>query len=1569
MSITSTQLQQQYIAYFGRPGDPEGINYWSSDATDITTAAEFADKIYAQPEYQTTTIASKTTSEQVNQLYVNLFNRSADAEGLLYWSTEIEKGTLSLSNLAFDLITAAGNPISGNEQQAQLDNLNLSAKVAAAEAYTSTVASNASALMAYQPGAAYESAVSFISSVSFNTTVNQAVITTASGLAPLNTTAINSFVGQMLQSQGVADAATAASDAQAAQVTAAADAAAAALQAAQLQAAQAEAAAAQATLANQQAITAAAAEAAAAEEAAANAPQTLILATTLDNLSGGSADDLFNGAGGTIDSDILDGGAGNDTLKVTLTNAGAGTGDDGATFQSTNIENLSFRTTGAAATNLDLGDVTGVTKITGERLAQNLVLNDVLEIPTSVNIERNAAGGDLAINFNGTTVAGTEDSTTINLNNSSGATIVNVDNIETVNLVSTDDPAGTTRNVITVEAAGSGTATEVLNISGAGDLTVTATDALTVNNSSSATVTLTPTAATTITHSGSGSLTVAAGVAAQTVTASGTGALTYTAGTGISTVTGSSGNDRFDFQGNLAATDVITGGEGTDTLVILGDAFATTTTAITGIETLEIDSDTTTDNFNFALFATPADITTVNIDVLLNNDGVTLTDTQASTYGITIPTTANTAITLADATIDLLDSSGSADAITLNLTNPQLDTAGNQNAMTVTTLNANAIETITINADSATATTTSNADDITIGTLNSSTISTLNISGDADFAITNAIDTDVDTINASGATDAVSITLSGGDVAYTGGSGVDTVSFGTSLTAADSYTGGAGTDVLNATFNSGTVVPTGITEVETFNATFSGGALDLSNMTDLTGINLTEITASAVVSGVPATTATVSQVANTGTSAINLQYAAGAAATVTLNNTGANAAGDGGVTNAATTVNNVANLTVTSNNLSTGDGFNSAFALGSLNGGSILNSLTLTTQTDPDDTLNTGNLTGINLETLTITADEANLTVGTFASANELKTLAVSNLDAGSTGNITIGNIGVTSAADELTSVSITTSGDSNSGSSVVSVGTIDAARATTAATNIDTFNINLQGNYGNSSVGGVQANDIAGITYVVGNEGTSAGLGGINLTGSLTGDLVITSGASTGWQAGATQADLVQTNTAGAGVTAAGAAANADTFLVTEANGSVGNVTLTTTAEGGISIAQFDADNIFIGTATTVGNLTFDTGTNTGAGNAISVGAIEDATTLGNISVSGSGDTTFDGAQSATTVGNITAAVSAGQTVTLGEATGANRSVIGATGGVIGATTATGAGTFNMYAGPVTTLGNVDLSGMNASTSASNVLLDNATPVGVIYTGSTGGDTFNGTGGPDVINPGLGADTVRSNDGADNITLTETVQSVDTIQNTIVGDGAAVGIVAGNDDTITGFVTGVGGDVLGIPFAQINTEYTDLINRVEGVGGAANALTNIAHTDAVVFAPLTMATAANANTVAIGAVPTANFIMVADTTMTALPAAGTVANGAVAFQEGSVATAAAAVGGANLDAVGDAFMAMWYDSDLGTGSAVLGIIENAAASSTILMNATTFSPIANIAMTPAEYTALDVSNFDFINI
>jgi len=169
-TLTSTQLQQQYIAYFGRPGDPAGLKYWLSSSSGISSAREFADKIYAQDEYKTSTVGGKSTEQQVNQLYKNLFGREADAAGLIYWTGEIEAGNLVLSNVAYDLIWAASNPVEGNSAQATADADALANKVAAAEAFTTEVESSTSAILAYQPestdpwksGAAFNEAVSFI---------------------------------------------------------------------------------------------------------------------------------------------------------------------------------------------------------------------------------------------------------------------------------------------------------------------------------------------------------------------------------------------------------------------------------------------------------------------------------------------------------------------------------------------------------------------------------------------------------------------------------------------------------------------------------------------------------------------------------------------------------------------------------------------------------------------------------------------------------------------------------------------------------------------------------------------------------------------------------------------------------------------------------------------------------------------------------------------------------------------------------------------------------------------------------------------------------------------------------------------------------------------------------------------------------------------------------------------------------------------------------------------------------------------------------------------------------------
>ncbi len=199
-TLTTTQLQQQYIAYFGRPGDPSGITFWLESGL---TETEFAEKIYAQDEYKNTTIASKSTEDQVNSLYTNLFGRTADAEGLLFWTAEVEAGRKSLSSLALDLIWAASNPIAANTTQGEADALALSNKVAAAKSFTADVKADPAAILAYQPetlgtnfkaGAAFDSAKTWLATVTSTAVTDAAVDTAVSDMTSASTTTTGTTV-------------------------------------------------------------------------------------------------------------------------------------------------------------------------------------------------------------------------------------------------------------------------------------------------------------------------------------------------------------------------------------------------------------------------------------------------------------------------------------------------------------------------------------------------------------------------------------------------------------------------------------------------------------------------------------------------------------------------------------------------------------------------------------------------------------------------------------------------------------------------------------------------------------------------------------------------------------------------------------------------------------------------------------------------------------------------------------------------------------------------------------------------------------------------------------------------------------------------------------------------------------------------------------------------------------------------------------------------------------------------------------------------------------------------------
>ncbi|MBW3050285.1 hypothetical protein DNJ72_09045 [Prochlorococcus marinus XMU1403] len=179
-NATSTQLQELYVAYFGRAADPTGLDYWKEKG--ITTAA-FAANMYAQPEFKSA-YGSLTTESQVNQIYKNLFDRAADVTGLTYWTQQIKLGNLQLAEIANHLIWAAQNNSGSADDKKALTN-----RTDAAIAYTAKIKETTDGILAYQPlhnglgTEEFSAGLNITEAVSYLSGIDKDTASTAAGIA------------------------------------------------------------------------------------------------------------------------------------------------------------------------------------------------------------------------------------------------------------------------------------------------------------------------------------------------------------------------------------------------------------------------------------------------------------------------------------------------------------------------------------------------------------------------------------------------------------------------------------------------------------------------------------------------------------------------------------------------------------------------------------------------------------------------------------------------------------------------------------------------------------------------------------------------------------------------------------------------------------------------------------------------------------------------------------------------------------------------------------------------------------------------------------------------------------------------------------------------------------------------------------------------------------------------------------------------------------------------------------------------------------------------------------------
>ena len=97
------QVQEVYIAYYGRPGDPGGIGFWAGRlAEDSEGISAIVDSFGNSAEFDDR-FSSLGPTDLVNNIYQQLFGRDADPEGLDFFVDRLDSGVSTLASIALNI--------------------------------------------------------------------------------------------------------------------------------------------------------------------------------------------------------------------------------------------------------------------------------------------------------------------------------------------------------------------------------------------------------------------------------------------------------------------------------------------------------------------------------------------------------------------------------------------------------------------------------------------------------------------------------------------------------------------------------------------------------------------------------------------------------------------------------------------------------------------------------------------------------------------------------------------------------------------------------------------------------------------------------------------------------------------------------------------------------------------------------------------------------------------------------------------------------------------------------------------------------------------------------------------------------------------------------------------------------------------------------------------------------------------------------------------------------------------------------------------------------------------------
>ncbi|WP_104019691.1 DUF4214 domain-containing protein [Roseovarius nitratireducens] len=130
IDTSSLTAQEQataiYVAYYDRAPDPAGLQFWTDQIQGGLSLEEVATSFSAAAEtkakfsfFDTPDLVGAGTF--LTQVYLNLFNRAPDTEGLAFWTDQLESGDTPVGEIILAIIEGAQDSADGQDRSTMLN--------------------------------------------------------------------------------------------------------------------------------------------------------------------------------------------------------------------------------------------------------------------------------------------------------------------------------------------------------------------------------------------------------------------------------------------------------------------------------------------------------------------------------------------------------------------------------------------------------------------------------------------------------------------------------------------------------------------------------------------------------------------------------------------------------------------------------------------------------------------------------------------------------------------------------------------------------------------------------------------------------------------------------------------------------------------------------------------------------------------------------------------------------------------------------------------------------------------------------------------------------------------------------------------------------------------------------------------------------------------------------------------------------------------------------------------------------------------------------------------------------